>query len=87
MWGRDMSEHNGASPFIAVGAGLPTQDNVHVVAQAMIPDARVVNADNDPMTVTHARALLARTQGVRAILSEPHPPDVGHKPLSWAVVA
>jgi hypothetical protein len=49
----------GVRQFLDIGTGLPTQDNVHQVAQACAPDARVVYVDNDPIVLTHARALLA----------------------------
>lgn len=49
----------GIQQFLDLGAGLPTQENVHQVAQAANPDARVVYVDNDPVTLAHARALLA----------------------------
>jgi hypothetical protein len=44
--------------FLDVGTGLPTADNTHEVAQAIAPESRVVYADNDPMVLVHARALL-----------------------------
>ncbi|MFI6326518.1 SAM-dependent methyltransferase [Nonomuraea sp. NPDC050556] len=65
---RYLTRTAGIRQFIAVGAGLPTQDNIHVVAQSIIPDARVIYVDDDPSTVTHARALLLRTRGVQAVL-------------------
>jgi len=49
----------GVTQFLDVGAGLPTQENVHQVAQAVTPDARTVYVDNDPVVLVHARALLA----------------------------
>jgi hypothetical protein len=49
----------GVRQFIDIGAGLPTQDNVHQVAQAHAPAARVVYVDNDPIVLAHGRALLA----------------------------
>ncbi len=45
--------------FLDVGAGLPTQGNVHEVAQAASPAARVAYVDVDPVVVAHARAILA----------------------------
>jgi hypothetical protein len=47
--------------FLDVGTGLPTVDNTHEVAQRVRPDARIVYADNDPLVLTHARALLTST--------------------------
>lgn len=49
----------GIRQFLDLGTGLPTQENVHQVAQTVRPDARVVYVDNDPVTLAHARALLA----------------------------
>ncbi|MFC7484110.1 SAM-dependent methyltransferase [Luedemannella flava] len=48
----------GIRQFIDVGSGLPTQGNVHEVAGAYAPDARVIYVDNDPMVLAHGRALL-----------------------------
>jgi Protein of unknown function (DUF574). len=45
--------------FLDIGSGLPTQQNVHEVAQAITPDARVVYVDNDPLVRVHADVLLA----------------------------
>ncbi|TDD75668.1 SAM-dependent methyltransferase [Actinomadura darangshiensis] len=49
----------GVRQFIDIGSGLPTQENVHEVAQRAAPDSRVIYVDNDPIVLTHARALLA----------------------------
>ncbi|MBF6333216.1 SAM-dependent methyltransferase [Nocardia transvalensis] len=48
----------GVRQFLDLGAGLPTDPNTHEIAQAIEARARVVYADNDPMVLTHARALL-----------------------------
>jgi hypothetical protein len=48
----------GISQFLDIGAGLPAACNTHEVAQAVIPAARVVYADSDPVVLTHARAQL-----------------------------
>jgi hypothetical protein len=48
----------GVRQFLDIGTGIPTQGNVHEVAQSVTPDARVVYVDNDPIVMTHARALL-----------------------------
>jgi hypothetical protein len=47
--------------FLDIGTGLPTVDNTHEVAQRVAPDARIVYADNDPLVLAHARALLTST--------------------------
>jgi len=48
----------GVRQFLDVGTGLPTVNNTHEVAQAVAPESRVVYADNDPLVLAHARALL-----------------------------
>jgi hypothetical protein len=54
---RYLAAEAGISQFLDIGTGLPTQGNVHQVAQAINPDARVVYVDNDPMVLAHSRAL------------------------------
>ncbi|MET9345093.1 SAM-dependent methyltransferase [Streptomyces termitum] len=57
----------GVRQFLDVGTGLPTADNTHEVAQRIAPDARIVYVDNDPIVLTHARALLTSApEGVTA---------------------
>ena len=50
---------SGVRQFIDLGSGIPTQGNVHEVAQAASPGARVVYVDNDPVAVAHSTSLLA----------------------------
>jgi hypothetical protein len=59
----------GIRQFIDHGTGLPTQSNVHQVAQAIAPDARVIYVDNDPVVLAHGRvkALLAEDQSTAYI--------------------
>jgi SAM-dependent methyltransferase len=64
----------GVRQFLDVGAGLPTQENVHQVAQATAPDARVVYVDNDPVVLAHARALLATDQQTAAVSGDAREP-------------
>ncbi|MFJ1967598.1 SAM-dependent methyltransferase [Streptomyces sp. NPDC087903] len=49
---------SGVRQFIDLGSGIPTQGNVHEVAQAASPGARVVYVDNDPVAVAHSASLL-----------------------------
>ncbi|WP_436801330.1 SAM-dependent methyltransferase [Streptomyces griseorubiginosus] len=49
----------GVRQFIDLGSGIPTQGNVHEVAQAASPGARVVYVDKDPVAVAHSATLLA----------------------------
>ncbi|ANW19047.1 translation initiation factor IF-2 [Streptomyces clavuligerus] len=51
----------GVRQFLDIGTGLPSADNTHEVAQRTAPDARVVYVDNDPLVLSHARALLTGT--------------------------
>ncbi len=48
----------GIRQFLDIGTGLPTANNTHEVAQRAAPESRIVYVDNDPIVLTHARALL-----------------------------
>jgi len=52
---------HGVRQFLDIGTGLPTADNTHDVAQRVAAESRVVYADNDPVVLAHARALLTST--------------------------
>ena len=61
----------GIRQFLDIGTGIPTEPNLHQVAQAVAPASRVVYADNDPIVLRHAQALLrgceeGRTEYVHA---------------------
>ncbi|AZM60575.1 methyltransferase [Streptomyces sp. WAC 01420] len=51
----------GVRQFLDVGTGIPTEPNLHQVAQEVAADARVVYCDNDPIVLVHAEALLRGT--------------------------
>jgi hypothetical protein len=53
----------GIDQFLDLGSGIPTVGNVHEIAQAANPAARVVYVDNEPVAVAHARQLLADNDG------------------------
>src|SRR5580698_3238122 len=55
---RFLADEQGIRQFLDIGAGLPSADNVHEVAQTAAPDSRIVYVDNDPIVLVHARALL-----------------------------
>lgn len=66
----------GIRQFLDIGAGLPTRNNTHQVAQALAPESRVVYADHDPLVLAYARELLVgdprgRTDYLHADLTEP----------------
>jgi hypothetical protein len=66
---RFLAGEAGIRQFLDIGTGLPTVDNTHEVAQRVAADCRVVYADNDPLVLLHARALLTSApQGVTAYL-------------------
>jgi hypothetical protein len=50
---------DGVTQFLDLGSGIPTEGNVHDVALAADPQARVVYVDRDPTAVLHASDLLA----------------------------
>ncbi|MCK2220166.1 SAM-dependent methyltransferase [Actinomadura sp. ATCC 31491] len=60
----------GVRQFLDLGTGIPSQGNTHEVAQAEAPEARVVYVDNDPIVMTHARALLTSTEEGRTAYLE-----------------
>jgi hypothetical protein len=64
---RYLAEEVGIRQFIDIGTGMPTQGNVHEVAQSVSRDARVCYVDYDPVVVNHALALLATNKNVVAI--------------------
>ena len=73
---RYLATEAGIRQFLDIGTGLPTTNNLHEVAQAVAPSSRVMYVDNDPMVLSHARALLTsspagRTGTIQADLREP----------------
>jgi hypothetical protein len=63
---RFLAGQAGIRQFLDIGAGLPTNGNVHEIAQETAPGARVAYVDYDPVVLAHARALLARDTDVIA---------------------
>jgi O-methyltransferase involved in polyketide biosynthesis len=71
-----LAAKDGIRQFLDVGTGLPTQQNVHQIAQSIAPDSRVLYVDNDPVVLVHAQALLTsgpegRTEYIEADLRDP----------------
>ncbi len=60
----------GVTQFLDLGAGLPTHPSTDEAARDVNPSARVVYVDNDPMVVSHARALLDSRPGVAAAAAD-----------------
>jgi len=66
---RFLAAEMGIRQFLDIGTGIPTANNTHEVAQRVAPDSRVVYVDNDPIVLSHAKALLKSTpQGACAYL-------------------
>lgn len=66
---RYLTAEAGIRQFLDIGTGLPTANNTHDVAQAAAPQSRIVYVDNDPLVLSHARALLTSTpEGATAYL-------------------
>jgi hypothetical protein len=65
---RFLAEELGIRQFLDHGSGLPTQDNVHEIAQGVDPASRVVYIDNDPIVLAHGRSRLDRNDRT-AVLS------------------
>ncbi|WP_255629395.1 SAM-dependent methyltransferase [Jidongwangia harbinensis] len=64
----------GVHQFLDIGSGIPTEGNVHEIAQAVVPGARVVYVDVDPDAVSESLQLLAGNQyatAIRADIREP----------------
>ena len=59
---RYLAGEAGVRQFLDIGTGIPTAGNVHEVAQAIAPEARVVYVDYDPIVLAHARALLTSNE-------------------------
>ncbi|MFB9320274.1 SAM-dependent methyltransferase [Cryptosporangium minutisporangium] len=73
-----LAREAGIRQFLDVGTGIPTSPNLHEVVQEIAPESRVVYVDNDPLVLTHARALMnsATPQGKVAYLdADLHHPD------------
>ena len=73
---RFLVEEAGIRQFLDIGTGLPTTGSAHEIAQSVEPATRVVYADNDPLVLVHAQALLTsspegRTAYIHADLQDP----------------
>jgi S-adenosyl methyltransferase len=55
---RYLAAERGIRQFLDIGTGLPAPASTHEVAQQVAPDTAVVYADNDPLVLVYARALL-----------------------------
>jgi len=73
----------GVRQFIDVGSGLPTVGNTHEIVQAVVPDARVVYVDNDPMVALFSEELLRGNEAATVVTADLRDPAavLGHPGL------
>ncbi|QIJ65967.1 SAM-dependent methyltransferase [Streptomyces sp. JB150] len=60
----------GVTQFLDIGSGIPTFGNVHEVAQAASPGARVVYVDHDPVAVAHSQAVLEGNESADVVAAD-----------------
>ena len=65
----------GIRQFVNIGSGLPTVGNTHEVVQRLVPEARVVYVDNDPLVRLHSEPLLADNGSTTVILGDLREPE------------
>jgi hypothetical protein len=73
---RVLAREHGIRQWLDIGTGIPTEPNLHQVAQSVVPDARVVYADNDPLVLKYAERLMrssaeGRTTYMEADVNDP----------------
>lgn len=73
---RVLATEHGIRQWLDIGTGVPTEPNLHQVAQSAVPDARVVYADNDPLVLKYAERLMrstpqGRTAYIEADVNDP----------------
>jgi hypothetical protein len=66
---------SGIRQFLDIGSGVPTVGNVHEIAQAAAPDARIVYVDKDPVAVAHSELLLQGNERATVIQADLREPD------------
>jgi SAM-dependent methyltransferase len=65
----------GIRQFLDIGSGIPTQGNVHEVAQQTAPGARVAYADIDPVAVAYSKAILTGNHKAAVIDADLRTPE------------
>ena len=72
---RHLVAEAGIRQILDIGSGLPTEGNVHEIAQAIDPSVRVVYVDVDPIVLAHGRALLARSPNTTVVTGDVRDPE------------
>ncbi len=65
----------GISQFLDIGSGIPTEGNVHEVAQRADPVARVAYVEVDPVAIAHSKAILAGNENAAIIDGDLREPE------------
>ena len=70
----------GVHQFLDIGSGIPTEGNVHEVAESLTAGARVVYVDIDPVAVAESLEILDDNPRVTAIRGDLRQPEaiIGH---------
>ncbi|HEY1966607.1 MAG TPA: SAM-dependent methyltransferase [Pseudonocardia sp.] len=71
----------GIDQFLDIGSGIPTMGNVHEVARAVLPEARIIYVDVDPVAVSQSEAILAGVPGCAVVNADLRDPEsiLGHR--------
>ena len=72
---RYLAGQAGIRQFLDIGSGIPTERNVHEVAQEIAPDSRVVYVDSDEVAVAHSRLLLQDNPAATVIQADLREPE------------
>jgi len=80
----DLFTAEGIDQFLDIGSGLPTEGNVHDLARATIPEARVVYVDIDPVVIAHSTRMLEDDPGATIIEGDARYPSsiLGHQEVA-----
>ena len=80
---RYLAHEAGIRQFLDIGAGLPTARAVHEIVHGLVPPPVVVYADNDPVVIRHADALISGAPGVAAIQADLRQPRALLDQATW----
>lgn len=72
---RWMASEHGISQFIDIGSGLPTRGNTHEAVRQIIPSARVVYVDIDPMVRLMSERMLDGVERTAMVTADVRDPD------------
>lgn len=71
----------GVEQFLDLGSGIPTMSNVHEIVRPLLPEARVLYVDHDPVAVAHSELILKDTPNARVLRADVRrPSDIVNSP-------